>query len=145
MHSRLLRYIMTFHVKGCEQSRPLDLLCQTGERNLESPHSPQDHPCVRSDLHVWIMSRETGIVFLREVMRPFRLFSYNVRGLASQTRRVCSRLILKGLQNIPNVICLQEYKLRGGGEMIGFKGKFGEESIGSMHPHPRVYTLDVMV
>lgn len=47
-------------------------------------------------------------------MRPLRLFSYNVRGLASRTRRVRARLILDGLQCAPDVTCLQEHKLRAG-------------------------------
>lgn len=45
-------------------------------------------------------------------MRPLSVLSFNVRGLTSQARRVRTRLLIESLRASPDIICLQEHKLR---------------------------------
>lgn len=47
-------------------------------------------------------------------MGSLKLLSYNTRGLASRHRRVSARLLLESLRAQPDVLCLQEHKLRDG-------------------------------
>lgn len=47
-------------------------------------------------------------------MPPLRILSYNIRGLASRSRRVRTRILLENLHHQPDILCLQEHKLRQG-------------------------------
>lgn len=47
-------------------------------------------------------------------MTKLKLLTYNMRGLATRQRRVKARILLESLQARPDVICIQEHKLRTG-------------------------------
>lgn len=45
-------------------------------------------------------------------MRSLSILTYNIRGLTSRARRVRTRLFIEGLRQRPDLVCLQEHKLR---------------------------------
>lgn len=53
---------------------------------------------------------------LQHLTRRDRLsiLTYNVQGLSSRKRRLRARAFLEGLHTKPDIICLQEHKLRSG-------------------------------
>lgn len=75
-------------------------------------------------------------------MRPLLLFSYNVRGLASRTRRVRARILLESLHGKPDVLCLQEHELLEGAERTGFGKRSGILLTGSLRRQLKVYMPD---
>lgn len=48
-------------------------------------------------------------------MAPLTILSYNVRGLNSRQKRLRTRLFLENLHQKPDLVCIQEHKLRGSG------------------------------